>query len=316
MATAKTGRGSGIGAGNESTHGTAVARAVWRPVVSAGLQTQLEQAARPDLFKRGGSPISGGHHEVRKTTGGSVSLLATYNSIGLFLQAALGAAAVTGSGPYVHTYTLAQDILSLTLELLRGNQAKSEIFEGSQISQMVLSCSPGQPMQMDLEFICETSQTRATAGSATYTAALLILASHAGQLGFGGANYDIKSMRLTLDNNLERREKLGSLTSQEPNRAGQGSVSLEVELDSVSGVNDTLLAAQLAGTQGDVTLTFTSSPSLFAITLQNAWIDSAADPINDSGVISQSVKFNGESDGTDLGLKIAITNANSSSTAN
>ena len=123
MATAKTGRGSGIGAGNEGTHGTAAARAVWRPVVSAGLQTQLEQAPRPDLFKSGGSPISGGHHEVRTTSGGSVSLLATYNSIGLFLQAALGAAGVLGSGPYVHTSTLAQDILSLTLDLLRGTPA-------------------------------------------------------------------------------------------------------------------------------------------------------------------------------------------------
>ena len=315
MPAANTGRGTGLGYADESTHGTAVSRDHWRPLVSAGLQTQIEKQARPDLLVSGGSPVSGGHHSVRSVSGGPVSLLATYNSIGELLKSALGVAATSGSGPFVHTYTLGVDLPSLTLELLRGT-GKSEIFEGSKINQMVLSCSPGQPMQMDLDFISETSQARGTAGTATYTTDLLILASHAGSLAFGGDTFALKSMRLTLNNNLERREKLGALESQEPNRSDFAEVILEVELDAVSGSNDTLLADHLADTQGDAVITFTSSPSIFEITVHNAYVVAASDPINGAGVISQSATLRGESDGTDLGLKIKVTNANSSASSN
>ena len=104
--------------GAETTYGTAVARTVSRPVRSVALQTNLEQAAVPDLYS-GTAATSRRHHKARTTSGGSVSLVLAYDAMGLILKSALGAAATTGAGPYTHTYTLANSALAATTTISR-----------------------------------------------------------------------------------------------------------------------------------------------------------------------------------------------------
>ena len=315
---ALTARGAGIMLGAETTYGTAVARTVSRPVRSVALQTNLEQTAVPDLYS-GTAATSRRHHKARTTSGGSVSMVLAYDAMGLILKSALGAAATTGTGPYTHTYTLANALPSLTIDVIRGNSTNGEIFEGCIINTLTLSGSPGDVVTCDLDIIAETSAARSSAATLSITEKAIVLGSNAGQFGFGGNNNDLSSFRLTVNNNVERRPTLGSLTTAEPNRSGNMSVTMEVTLACVGLNNDTFLAAQLADTNGDATITFTSaatSDRSLAITLHNAWIESATDPVNDAGVITQSLVLRGESDGTDLGLKIVAINGNSSAIGN
>ena len=49
-------------------------------------------------------------------------MILAYDAMGMFLKAAMGAAATTGgSDPYTHTYTLANALPSLTIANIRGN---------------------------------------------------------------------------------------------------------------------------------------------------------------------------------------------------
>ena len=321
MAVGKTGLGAGIKVGKESTYGTAVTTTVSRPVRSVALQTNLVQQAVPDLYS-GNSAVSRRHHKVETNSGGSVSMTAAYDALGIFFEAAMGSSATSGgSDPYTHTYTLANALPSLTVDVVRGNSARGEKFEGVKINTLTMASAPGEAMTIDLDMIAETSQTRGTPATLSITEKPLILASNAGQFTFNSVSYDLLSFRVVLNNNLERRPTLGSLTTAEPIRAGETTVSMEIEIASVAspGENDTLLSAQLDDTNGDATITFTSgavSNRSIAFTLHNAWIESATDPISDAGLVTQSLTFRGESDGTDLGFKIVAINGNSSAIGN
>jgi len=138
------------------------------------------------------------------------------------------------------------------------------------------------------------------------------LHSQAGQFAFGGSNYDLKSLTLKVENSLDRRQLLGSVLTSEPMRSDFMSVTLDVELEAV----DALYNAMIAGTQSDATITFTSSTRSFAITCQNAYLSTSSDDVGDAGVVSMSCSFVCESDGTDEGLKILVTNSDSSGTQN
>jgi len=112
-------------------------------------------------------------------------------------------------------------------------------------------------------------------------------------------------LSLTVNNGLARRQLLGSTVTKEPLRSDFQSVELSVTLE----VEDALYAALLADTQGDATITFTSGSLSMAFTIQNAYLMEASDPVSDAGVVQMSLTFAAESDGTDEGLQIVMTNA-------
>jgi hypothetical protein len=220
----------------------------------------------------------------------------------------MGSAATTGTGPYTHTYTLGTLPAGLTIENVRGT-GTSEIFEGCRINSGTLAVSAGGVMTMDLDVIAETSSARGTAATPSYGAGdTPVLHSHAGQFSFGGASYDLVDMSLAVNNALARRQLLGSAVTKQPKRNDFQSIELSVTIE----VEDALYAAFLADTQSDATITFTSGSLSAGFTIHNAYLTSASDPVSSAGIISQSLSFMGESDGTDEGLAIAIVNANSS----
>jgi len=320
MAISATGRGTYIGFEAEATYGTAETidgSSNWRPLVSGSLQTRVQRQAVPDLYD--GGTVSRRKHDVSSESGGALRLVVTYDNIGLLLKAALGSLSDGGGGgpTYTHDYTLANALPSLTMELIRGNSTNSETFEGIQINTATFGIETGQVMFLDLDLVAEASAARGAAGSPAVGATeTVVLHSHAGQLSFDGNSYDLISFRVVLNNNLERRPKLGSLNTQEPNRGGYSTISIEATVEAVSNQNDTLLAAQLAGTEGDVAITFTSGTRTMTFTGHNAYLNEASDPVGGAGIIRQRLRWMCQSDGTDLGLKIAVVNETSSGTAN
>ena len=311
-----TGRMSSLGMGEESTWGTPVARTNWRPLNSVSLSRKVTQVPRPDLKSDAGSAMRRGHFLSEEIVDGSASIICTYDNCGMLLKAALGTLADAGSGPssYTHTYTLAASPpTGLTVEVVRGTSTQSEVFEGCKVNGLTLAVAAGEAMMMDLDFIGQTGAARGSAGTPTYGSdENLILHSQAGQFNFNSVNYDLRSMSLKVENSLDRRQLLGSVLTSEPVRSDFMSVTMDVELEAV----DTLTAALIAGTASDATITFTSGTRSMAITAENAYLTTASDDISDAGVVSMSCSFVCESDGTNEGLKIVITNSDTSGTEN
>ena len=310
------GRNTSCGFSEEVTWGSPTSRTNWRPVASVSLSRKVTQVPRPDLKSDAGSAMRRNHFQSEEVCDGSASMVATYDNIGMMLKHGLGTLADAGSGPssYTHTYTLAASPpTGLTVEAVRGTSTQSEVFEGVKINSLSLSVAAGEAMMLDLDFIAQTGATRGSAGAPSYGSnENLILHSQAGQFAFNSASYDLKSLTLKVENSLDRRQLLGSVLTSEPVRSDFMSVTLDVELEAV----DALYNALIAGTQSDATITFTSGSRSIAITCQNAYLSTATDDIGDAGIVSMSCSFVCESDGTDEGLSILVTNSDSSGTQN
>jgi hypothetical protein len=162
---------------------------------------------------------------------------------------------------------------------------------------MVLSC----------DVIGETGAARTTASTPSVESTESVVLHHqAGQFSFNSASYDLASLTLTINNNLDRRMLLGSKLTKEPVRSDFQEVTLSVELEST----DVLYTALLAGTTSDASIVFTDGTSrTFTIALHNAYLSEFTDSIDGAGIVTASATFVGESDGTDEGLKISVVNA-------
>jgi hypothetical protein len=308
------GRGACLGAGVETTWGTAVSRTNWRPLISSNLTRTVERVPRADLFSDAGAATRKGHYDLIVEAGGNATMLCTYDNVGLFLaEATGGTTGTTGSDPYTHTYNLAASLpTGMTLEFNRGTGA-SEVFEGCKVNQMTLSCSAGEAMTMSLDFMAEDGVARSSAGTPTFNAVENVILFHqAGSFTFGGNSYNLNSLELTVNNALTRRNLLGSQLTKQPQRGDFSEITMSVDVEA----SDQLYADLRSGAQSDAAITFTNGSRSFAITLQNAYLTEATDPVNSAGIVQQSLSFVGESDGTDFGLAIVVVNASSSRIAN
>ena len=308
------GRGASLGLGEEVTWGTAVARTVWRPLMSSNLTRTVERIPRADLFSDSGAASRKSHYDLIVEAGGSAEMLATYDNIGMILKHALGTLASAGGGPYTHTYTLAAALpTGLTLEFIRGT-GTSEVFEGCKINQLTLSCSAGEAMTLAVDFIAEDSAARGVAGSPVFAATETVVLYHqAGQLTFGGNSFDVTSFEMVLNNNLTRRNLIGSDLTKEPQRGDFTEITMSIDVEA----QDQLYTDLRSGTQSDASISFSGTGSrVFQVDLQNAYLTEATDPVNSAGIVSQSITLVGESDGTDYGLEIAVTNDDSTGIGN
>jgi len=310
MASIYSGRGAALGIGEESTWGTAVSRVNWRPAISSNLLRTIERVPRPNLQTGAAGVMRRSHFTAADNAGGTCSIELTYENCGMWVKHLMGAAATTGSGPYTHTYTLGTLPTGLTVENVRGT-GTSEVFEGCRINTGTFSVSAGGVMSLEMDIIAETSAARGSAPTPSYGAGdTPVLHSHSGQFGFNSASYDLVDMSLTVNNALARRQLLGSAVTKQPLRNDFQSIELSVTVE----VEDALYAAFLADTQGDATISFATGSVSAGFTVHNAYLTGASDPVTSAGIVTQSLTFVGESDGSDEGLAIAIVNANSSAT--
>jgi len=314
MASIYNGFGSYIGIGEESTWGTAVSRTHWRPLISSSLTRTIEKVPRPTLQIGTTGAMRRANYVQADNAGGSFSVEASYESVGLLIKHLLGASSsTTGSAPFTHTYTIANDVpTGLTIENVRGT-GTSEVFEGCRLNSGTIACSAGGVMTCEFDVIAETSATRASSGSATFGGTdAPVLHSHAGQMSWNSANYDLIDMSLVINNALATRQHLGSSVTAQPKRSDFQSVELSVTVE----VEDALYADFISNVESNLTLSFTNSFREFNIEVQNAYLSGASDPVSDAGIVRQSLSFIGQSDGTNEGVKVTVINDNSSATEN
>lgn len=320
MGTPYLGRGAAIGFGEESTWGTAVSRTNWLRVTNLSIVREIEYLPRNHLGHRGATSANrrAERYKSADNISGSFEFEAAYDdSTLLLLKHALGAVSTTGSGPYVHAYTLAEALpTGLTIEAIYGN-GSAEVFEGCMITQLTLSIESGGLMTGTAEIIGQTSGGLTSAGTPTYSSAgNPILHHQAGNFTFDSLDDKVASMELVVNNNLTRRLLLGSALTQQPVRGDFQEITLSVtrEYDT-----DDLHADFLAQTNADAAITFTGTGNnVAAFTFHNAELTSNphSGGVTGPGIIEQTLEFVCLSDGTNEGLAVSVTNDNASATAN
>jgi hypothetical protein len=302
----------------ETTWGAPITTTVFVKLISSTLGVVQERERRTHLSVPTSGMLSGTFEGFRNA-GGTVEIPAYYDGIGLFIKAALGSVATTGSSPlFTHTYTPAEDQPSLTVDFQRGsNLANSmEKFTGVKISTMTISAEAGSEMTCSFDVLAKDGATRAS--NITFTAPTFDQVYHyeAGDLTLGGtlsiSTLAIRSFELTLDNKLDRRNLLGSKLTGEPVPTDVREVTMSITCDVTD--ND-LYNDSLDGNSGEVSIEFTRSAETthrFKIILDSATIEDYNDNITAFGRVERTFTVRGYASGSDAGLTIEIKNASSS----
>lgn len=313
------GRDAAIGLGEEGTWGTAASITTWLPAISVSLRRRIERVDRPHLVSSNAAFLS--HFDKADMVEGDIETELYYEGL-MLLKHLLGSVTTSGgSSPYTHTFKLAAALpTGLTIEQALGRPIagtrQSEIFEGIKLASGRIRINVGDTARLSVSCIGETSQAVGNiSGTPTFqTNDVPVKFNQAGTLSFNSATYSrVTSLEFSIDNALDRRMALGSLVTAEPQRTGFVKVRLRATMEYESAA---LYNAFLAGTQGDVAITFTGTGGRSMVfTVQNGYMTDFSAPIQGPGIITQTMEWSSESDGTDDGFSIAVTNTQSSATA-
>ena len=329
MATASYfGRNSFVGIGPESTYGTPAAEAaITRPIISCTMLRNIEKVPRPHLKVSGVAGLRKAHYITKDSSTGSLEIEATYDNVGYFLKAALGAGATAAddgdaSTPRVHTYTMGDvPIEGNTLFLQRGTSDNYERFEGVVINTMSCAVAAGEHMTMTFDLMGETSSS--SAGTARHDSPSLsfvdpsnenlVLHHHAGTLSYRSQNITLIDFEYSLENGLAERMRLGSLNTKQPTQADFRNATMTVTFET----DDATYQKFISDEEGDAVLTFNNGLSganerEMKFSLNNAYIESYTDEISEAGLITASVTLRAQGDGTAglaLGTSIEVKNA-------
>ena len=307
MAPPNSGRGTWIGWGRETVYGTAVARTHWAQAVSSTLARALRHEDLPHLVQGDDAVIADSYVSMEEA-GGQVEFVGRYGQFGYWLDAAMGAAATTGSvAPYTHTFSTSASLPSNTVEQILGDTGNSEVFEGCTVGEMELSIEAGRPLIQRFTLIAETGSAIGAMGTATAPTDAIVLAHHAGTLNFNSAPYKVLSASLRLNNQLARLQEVGSRFTSEPpiSNFRQWEISARIAYRS-----DLLYTAHLAETSAALSLVFTSGTDSITISGVNCQVVTHGRPLNSAGHVVQDVTFRPRSSGTTDALTIEIVNSN------
>lgn len=307
--------GTSVGAGEESSYGTAVSRTVWIKLSAESLAKTTQYIPENNLLPQGDvARVPRARHKGFVDVAGELSGEIAYDDGWLMLlKHAMGVLNTTGSGPYVHAFTLGALPTGLTLEVIKGSSGDSEVFEGCKVASLTMECQAGQVATWSATIIGEDS-TRGSAGTATYSSnGERVLHGQAGTLSFNSVSYTLASWRVVLDNAIQRVSNLGSYSTANPQPSGMRAITMEITLN---GTWSALRTAFHAQTQSDAVITFTSGSKSFAVELSQAQIEAFSDAASGPGLFTTSVTFVPVNDGSELGLTVTVTNANSSGIAN
>lgn len=298
----------------ESTYGTAVTPTISNRVTSVSLSRSQERE-RTTHLSQSDAAFAVATFDAFEQAGGSLEMPLFYKGMGQLFKCAIGGTpATTGAGPYTHAFEPTTVLPSMTMSFQRGT-GSVETFEGVMVSSMTISCEAGAEASASFELIAETASARTTAITPSFGDGAQVFHHQAGTLDFNGGNYTVRSFEFTVDNKLERVNNLGSKLTGQPQISDVREVTITATLDLSD--ND-LYNAQLAGTQADVSLTFTSGADSMTFLLRNAKITDYSDNVTSFGRIERTVTFFGLADvgAAETAFKFTIVNDSANATSN
>lgn len=315
-----------VGAGAESTFGTAVSRTNWFQVMDFTPTETVTNYQPQTLIRKGGfrdtTPV-GVKQEYSLSWNGEL----TDDFLGLVFEAAMGAAvSTTGSGPYTHTYAPAdagQPAKFLTIEGGLGSVGDSILYRGVCVDSLTLNITPNDVIKYSVDCIAQRADAAASAGTPTYASSYSYVnaATDLTSITWNSvtlSNDELGSVTVTLNNNLQTSFGVGDLYTNIPFYSGDGK-SIEVSIDVQYGsvIANALRTANASQTQSDLVIVLTVGSNTITITVRNAYVDSSCiPPLSDADDMRYTAVFRGVSDSTDPAFEIVVVNGSSSGIAN
>jgi len=191
-----------LGVGKESAYGTPVAASVWYDIIRENLA-----ARRTTMFDRDTVADRQLTKAVRgeEYVEGDIEMYLNSQQIGHILLSCLGSVATTGTGPYTHTFSVADSLPSLTLRSGLDN-VKEKIVAGAVVDTLEIVAEVGRARAR--AGIVGRQLTLGSVGSPTFTTVE--------DFTHGDATITIndvakrpRRMTLRINNNLERIHVLG-----------------------------------------------------------------------------------------------------------
>lgn len=321
MGTPMIGMNAILGLAEQTLYDTPVTADHWLPILSHSLQADQDIRPVPWLGVANNQAYHASRDsvEVARTAGGGIQTCAMYDDKAflLMLKHAMGAVSTTGpsSTQYTHTFGLDTDAMKagLTGKAILGSQQtnRMEIFTGVRINTMTLSVDAGGWMTAAFDTIIRSSAgLAAISGTPAYTAAELVLGHQGSTFDWNSHTETMRSMRVTLNNNLIRRPYIGGIHTDEPAPGGPASVEFEATFPWESS---NLYDDFRAKVQDDATVTFTGTgDNQMAIGLYNLKIFGVSKPIDRAGELTYTVRGQAfDLPGTNQALGIVVKNSNS-----
>lgn len=262
-----------IGLGRESSRGTPVLPARWLPWSSVSFGDTVEDVIESSALGR--IEDSDYSYNVMKYGQGTIEADVRVAYLGLILTNLLGAAPVTtGSNPYTHTFSLAQNNQHASLSLLIQDKTNTDIikmFPLVMLDKWTLNITAGQIVTNSMDFISLPGRDWTTQTSSFTTlgdkflhqhASLKVAANIAGLSGASAISF--KDLELTIEKNVLRNDVAGTVVPEDLNNQEikiSGSLTLNYEdvtwLNYMAGKTDRAMEIKLTNTTvGILTLQF------------------------------------------------------------
>jgi hypothetical protein len=295
------GRVVDIGIARESTRGTAPASAqFWLPKTSLTIDDGVEQVV--DESSTGVIEDSNNAVVVGTFAEGSIEGNVCDRSIGLLLLNTLGATSPAGpaDSTYTHTFTVGQSAQHPSLALYLEDPNQDYTYALGMISQLDLDFSVGAFAKYTAAFRSKVGTTATL--TPTYTAENRFLPQHgsvkiaSAVAGLNAASaIDIRSVKLTINKNIEDDRKLGALTQVDilnKQFSVEGTIELVFNDNTFKTqmLADTAQAMRIRLTNTDVTIGASSNPQI-NIDLARVKFSAFARNYENNGVVMATVNF-------------------------
>ena len=252
---------------------------------------------------------------------GTIELPLFYEGTGCWLKYGIGSVSSSaGPAPFVHTFSPVIALPSFGAKFQRGTGG-SEWFKGLMVSTLGISCSAGEEARLTVELIGQDSAARAgSLGAPTFGTGSQVLHNQAESAALrytpdGGTlqTYTIRSFDFLCDNKLERRDRLGSLTTASPDSADLKEVTISI----VAEMEDEVIYNhQLDGTSGELQIIFQSGTDELKIKLHNAVVMSYEDTVSSVGRLERNFSFKGFASSSGEAFSVQVHNASADPISN
>lgn len=296
------GRLADIGIAKESVRGTAETTAsFWLPKLSLTMDDMVEQVV--DESSIGVIEDSPNAAVVGKFATGELEGNIADNSFGLLLLAALGSVSTSGpsqSTVYTHTFSVQEDAQHDSLTLFLDDPNQDYKFALGMIDSLELDFAVGQFAKFTAGFRAKVGATATLTPS--YTLGNNFLPQHI-TLGYAttlaglssATSVNVKSVKLTVNNNVEDDRKLGSvdaadILNKQFSVEGELELVFDAETFKTQMLADTALALRIRLTNTAVTIGSSLNPQL-TIDIAKAKFSEFEKTYENDEIVTATVKF-------------------------
>ena len=308
---------SQVGFAEESTYGTRVAPTRFLEFVSEGIARTENYRTSAGLRKGQKVQRSGNQSAINKGANGPLVMDLGLNGFSMILKHLFGKAPViTGSGPYLHTFTLGDGLgLSLTTQIGKPGSASPIVvqphdFQGCKITDGTISQALDAYAQLQLGIDAQQDVTNQTLATASYPAAQELL--HDGQLSItvNSTAFNPMSASFKIDRNLNlaRYFTRSSTLKKEPLWQGLSPVSgnLDGEFEDF-----TTYGLFTGNTIVPIVFTWTGATGSLAVTMPACRLEGPKPVTSKPGILDAPTPFTVLYDGTNEPITAVYTTTDS-----